>query len=39
VDTTRQTIQVYRDHQVYEFAEDVRERTIAKIMSACTGKH
>ena len=36
VDTTRQTIRVYRDHQVYEITEEVRERTIARIMHACT---
>ncbi len=36
VDTTRQTIHIYRDHQVYEITEEVRERTIARIMHACT---
>ncbi len=35
VDTTRKTIQVYRNHQVYELSEDVRERTVARIMQAC----
>ena len=35
VDTTRQTIRVYRDHQVYELTEEVRERTVARIMAAC----
>jgi predicted anti-sigma-YlaC factor YlaD len=35
VDTTRQTIRVYRDHQLYELTDDVRERTVAKIMAAC----
>ena len=39
VDTTRQTIRVYRDHQVYELTEDVRERTVARIMAACTSPH
>lgn len=39
VDTTRQTIRVYRDHQVYELTEEVRERTIARIMSGCTTRH
>ena len=36
VDTTRQTIKVYRDHQVYELTDEVRERTVARIMAACT---
>ena len=36
VDTTRQTIRVYRDHQVYELTDEVRERTVARIMAACT---
>lgn len=35
VDTTRQTIQVYRDHKVYELTDEVRERTVARIMAAC----
>ena len=39
VDTTRQTIRVYRDHQLYELTDDVRERTVAKIMAACVERH
>ena len=39
VDTTRQTIRVYRDQQVYELTDEVRERTVTRIMSACMGKH
>lgn len=39
VDTTRQTIQVYRNHQVYELSDEIRERTVTRIMSACTGQH
>ena len=35
VDTTRQTIRVYRDHQVIELSDEVRERTVARIMAAC----
>ena len=35
VDTTRQTIRVYRDHQLYELTDEVRERTVARIMAAC----
>ena len=35
VDTTRQTIRVYRDHQLFELTDEVRERTVAKIMAAC----
>jgi hypothetical protein len=38
VDTTRQTIRVYRDHQVYDLTEDVRERTVQRILAACTGR-
>lgn len=39
VDTTRQTIRVYRDHKMYELTDEVRERTVAKIMAACTERH
>jgi predicted anti-sigma-YlaC factor YlaD len=39
VDTTRQTIRVYRDHQLYELTDDVRERTVARIMAACVERH
>ena len=40
VDTTRQTIRVYRDHQVFELTDEVRERTVARIMAACeTQRH
>ncbi len=35
VDTTRKTIQIYRDHKVYELTEEVRERSVARIMAAC----
>ena len=35
VDTTRQTIKIYRDHQVFELTEEIRERTVSRIMSAC----
>ncbi len=38
VDTTRQTIRVYRNHKVYELTDDVRERTVSRIMAACV-KH
>ena len=38
VDTTRKTIQVYRNHQVYDLTDEVRERTVSRIMAACTGK-
>ena len=39
VDTTRQTIRVYRDHQLYELTDEVRERTVARIMAACVERH
>lgn len=35
VNTTRQTIQVYRDQQVYELSEPLRERMLASIMEKC----
>lgn len=36
VDTTQQTIKVYRDHAVYELTEEMRERSVSRIMAACT---
>ena len=38
VNTTRQTIEIYRDRDVYELSTDTRERLIANIMSKCRGK-
>ena len=35
VNTTRQTIQIYHDHQVYELTSEVRERTVTSIMHRC----
>ena len=35
VNTTRQTIQIYKDHQVYEISSEVREQTITSIMHRC----
>lgn len=35
VSTTRQTIEIYRDNEVYELPTDVRERTISSIMARC----
>lgn len=35
VDTTRQTIRIYRDHQTYELPTEARELTIRRIMAAC----
>ncbi len=39
VDTTRQTIRIYKDHQIYELTDEVREATVARIMSACATVH
>ncbi|HEY9138617.1 MAG TPA: zf-HC2 domain-containing protein [Terriglobus sp.] len=40
VDTTQKTIRVYKNHQLYDLTEEVRERTVQRIMAACTGhKH
>ena len=35
VNTTRQTIEVYRDHEVYEFSPELRERLHAAILARC----
>ncbi len=35
VSTTRQTIEIYRDNEVYELPTNVRERTISSIMARC----
>lgn len=35
VNTTKQTIEIYRDHQVYELPDELRERTISSIMTRC----
>lgn len=35
LDTTRQTIAIYREHEVYEFPTDLRERLHAAIMKKC----
>lgn len=38
VDTTRQTIRVYRDNQVYDLPDEIREKTVTSIMARCFGK-
>ena len=35
VNTTRQTIQVYRDHKIYDLPMEARERTVQSIMARC----
>ncbi|NYF80493.1 anti-sigma factor family protein [Granulicella arctica] len=35
LDTTSQTIAIYRDSEIYEFPSDLRERLHASIMSKC----
>ena len=35
LDTTRQTIEVYRDHELYEFSVEFQERLHSAIMSKC----
>jgi anti-sigma factor RsiW len=35
VNTTRQTIEVYRDHEIYEFSPELRERLHSAIMAKC----
>ena len=36
LDTTRKTISIYRENEVYEFPEDLRERLHAAIMKKCS---
>jgi len=36
MDTTRKTIAIYRENEVYEFPDDLRERLHAAIMKKCT---
>lgn len=38
VDTTRQTIRVYRDNQVYDLPDEVREKTVTSILARCFGR-
>jgi anti-sigma factor RsiW len=35
VNTTRQTIEVYRDNEIYEFSPELRERLHSAIMAKC----
>lgn len=35
LDTTRQTIEVYRDHELYEFSTEFQERLHTAIMARC----
>jgi hypothetical protein len=36
LDSTRKTISIYRENEVYEFPEDLRERLHAAIMKKCS---
>lgn len=36
VNTTRQTIEIYRDNEVYEFSPELRDRLHRAIMAKCT---
>ncbi|MDE3106188.1 MAG: zf-HC2 domain-containing protein [Acidobacteriota bacterium] len=38
LDSTRKTIQVYRDNEVYELSADLRERLHSAIMAKCFAK-
>lgn len=38
VDTTQKTIRIYRNHKLFDLTEEVRERTVQRIMAACTGR-
>jgi anti-sigma factor RsiW len=35
LDTTRQTIAIYREHEIYEFPNDLRDRLHSAIMAKC----
>ena len=35
LDTTRQTISIYRDHEIYELAPEMRKRLHTAIMAKC----
>ena len=37
LDTTRQTIAIYRENEIYEFPADLRERLHSAIMTKCRG--
>lgn len=37
LDTTRKTISIYRENEIYEFPTELRERLHAAIMKKCTG--
>ncbi len=37
LDTTRQTIAIYREHEIYEFPNDLQERLHNAIMAKCRG--
>ena len=38
LNTTRHTIEIYRDNHIYELPTEARECMIAKIMAKCKGK-
>lgn len=37
--TTRQTIEIYRDNEVYPLPDPIRDRLHQAIVSKCKGKH
>jgi anti-sigma factor RsiW len=38
-DTTKKTIEIYRDQNVYELPEDLRTRLESAIITKCKSKH
>jgi anti-sigma factor RsiW len=38
LDTTRKTISIYREHEIYEFPTELRERLHSAIMAKCKGR-
>jgi anti-sigma factor RsiW len=38
LNTTRQTIEVYRDHEIYDMSEELRDKLHSAIMTRCMQK-
>ncbi len=37
LDSTTKTINIYRDHEIYDFPQDLQDRIHAGIMTRCAG--
>lgn len=38
LDSTTKTINIYRDHEIYDFPQDLEERIHAKVMARCAAE-